>query len=115
MGRDVPVIGARACREVISKLLARNKLTKKDVAHWAVHPGGKTVLDKIRKTLELTKSDLRHSYSIFGNFGNMSSASVVFVLKQISESADLQSGDYVIMTSFGAGFTAFACLLRAVE
>jgi hypothetical protein len=114
LGRDVPVMGARACRDVISKLLTRNKLSKKDVAHWAVHPGGKTVLDRVKKTLKLTKNDLRHSYSIFENFGNMSSASVVFVLKEISESADLNPGDYAIMTSFGAGFTAFACLLRAV-
>ena len=109
---DVPEVGGEACRRVVDNLLDKNNLQPEDVQHWAVHPGGKSVLDEVRASLDLTARKLEHSYSIFENYGNMSSASVVFVLRQIKRQNNLQPGDYVVMVSFGAGFTAFACLLR---
>ncbi len=108
----VPEIGSRACRRVIDNLLSKNNLIRDDVAHWAVHPGGKSVLDQVRNSLELTPEQLKHSYSVFENYGNISSASVLFVLQEIKLKNNLNPNDYLILVSFGAGFTAFACLLR---
>ncbi len=109
---EIPEIGTRACREVVADLLARNGLEQVEVEHWAVHPGGKTVLDEISSGLNLSREKLKYSYSVFENYGNMSSPSVIFVLKELMEQADRRAGDYLVMTSFGAGFSAHACLLK---
>ncbi|HCE46987.1 MAG TPA: 3-oxoacyl-ACP synthase [Lentisphaeria bacterium] len=112
LSRRVPVIGAKTGSEVVSKLLARNKISKNDIAWWAVHPGGSQVLAQIGKKMKLDRKDLAFSYDVFENFGNMSSPSVLFVLEKILEDGRPESGQKGILLSFGAGFTAFAALLE---
>ena len=81
--RRVPIIGARAAVEVAGRLLKRNNLRIEDINFWAVHPGGTEVLKKIGEKLGISEDALKFSYEIFRNFGNMSSPSVMFVLKAI--------------------------------
>ncbi|MFP4687602.1 MAG: 3-oxoacyl-[acyl-carrier-protein] synthase III C-terminal domain-containing protein, partial [bacterium] len=112
LSRDVPEIGARACRRVVDRLLDKNDLSQSEVKHWAVHPGGTSVLEEIEKKLSLKDGELSYSHKVFENYGNMSSATVVFVLKEILENEPLRPGERLVMTSFGAGFSAHACLLE---
>ncbi|MFA6294331.1 MAG: type III polyketide synthase [Victivallales bacterium] len=108
----VPVIGAKTISEVTSRLIERHGLSKDDIDWWAVHPGGTLVLAQVAKKMKLDEKALRFSYDVFENYGNMSSPSVLFVLKDILEKAHPKPGQKGLLLSFGAGFTAFAALVE---
>ncbi len=78
---------------------------------WAVHPGGRTVLDAVEKGLGLATDSLRHSRDVLARFGNMSSATVMFVLQNVMLSAS--SGQRGCAMSFGPGVTAETMLFHA--
>ncbi|MDH3797622.1 MAG: 3-oxoacyl-ACP synthase [Desulfobacterales bacterium] len=110
--KRVPVIGAHTATEVATRLLARHGLFRNDIAWWAVHPGGTVVLAQVAKKLELADEALRFSYNVFENYGNMSSPSVLFVLRKILDSNRPQPGQKGMLLAFGAGFSAFAALME---
>jgi alpha-pyrone synthase len=78
---------------------------------WAVHPGGRSILDSVEKGLALPADALVSSRSILSQYGNMSSATVMFVLQQIMQRA--QSGQQGCAMSFGPGLTAETMLFHA--
>ena len=110
---SVPAIGAKAIALSVKNLLDRRGLGKADIDFWAVHPGGTRVLQKIQKKFGLGQSDLRCSYDILEEYGNMSSPSVMFVLKEILRRGDVRPGRQGLLLAFGAGFSAFAVLVEA--
>jgi predicted naringenin-chalcone synthase len=110
--RRVPVIGAKTAAEVVGRLLKKNSLQIKDINFWAVHPGGTEVLKQIGERLGISADALKFSYEIFRNFGNMSSPSVMFVLKAILDKAAPKAGQKGLILSFGAGFSAHAALIN---
>ncbi len=79
---------------------------------WAVHPGGRTILDAVEQGLGLRADALSHSRGILLNYGNMSSATVMFVLQQVMQHA--HSGQQGCAMSFGPGVTAETMLFHAV-
>ena len=112
LNKRVPVIGARTATEVSSRLLTRHGLARKDIDWWAVHPGGTVVLDQVARKLELPDNALRFSYNVFENYGNMSSPSVLFVLRDILDNGQPRPGQKGMLLAFGAGFSAFAALIE---
>jgi alkylresorcinol/alkylpyrone synthase len=108
----VPVIGARAIASVTERLLRRHKLRRGDIRHWAVHAGGTLVLDRVARQLALPADALRHSYAVLREYGNVSSPSVLFVLRRILDADRPRPKDRGLILSFGAGFTAFAALIE---
>jgi alpha-pyrone synthase len=81
------------------------------IALWAVHPGGRTILDAVEKALELNATALADSRDILARYGNMSSATVMFVLDQLMRRA--QTGQRGCAMSFGPGVTAETMLFHA--
>jgi alpha-pyrone synthase len=81
-----------------------------DFRHWAIHPGGRTVLDAVREGAGLSEEALCSSRSVLRSFGNMSSATIMFVLKEIME---LGAGRGCGM-AFGPGVTVESMLFEAV-
>ena len=112
LSRRVPVIGARTGKEVSSRLLARHGLGRGDVDWWAVHPGGTVVLAQVAKQMQLADEALRFSYHVFETYGNMSSPSVLFVLREILDSGEVEPGQQGMLMAFGAGFSAFAAMIE---
>jgi alkylresorcinol/alkylpyrone synthase len=110
----VPVIGAKTAFTVTSRLLKRHNLSFDDIHSWAIHPGGTLVLEEIRKKFNLSRDAVSFSNSIFENYGNMSSPSVLFVLKSILDNQTRIPGKYCLALSFGAGFSAHAMLCRFI-
>lgn len=108
----VPLIGARSVHKAAERLLERNGLSKDDVSHWAVHTGGTVVLDRVAEAFGLDEAALAASYEVFREYGNMSSPSVLFVLRRILDEASPRPGELGLLLSFGAGFTAFAALVE---
>ena len=78
---------------------------------WAVHPGGRTILDAVEQALELRPDALAMSRDILTRFGNMSSATVMFVLEQVLKKAE--KGQTGCAMSFGPGITAETMLFHA--
>lgn len=77
---------------------------KGDVQLWAVHPGGRSILDAVEAGLRLDQTALNSSRFILRQFGNMSSATVMFVLDHLSRTA--KAGQAGCAISFGPGLTA---------
>jgi predicted naringenin-chalcone synthase len=76
---------------------------------WAVHPGGHAILDAVESGLRLQPEDLRASREVLRKFGNMSSATVMFVLKSMLEGGDAGNG---IAMAFGPGLTLESMTFR---
>lgn len=108
----VPVIGAKLAGEALTALLTQHHLTRQDISWWAVHAGGTAVLDQVGRDLGLDANALQYSLNVFRTYGNMSSPSVLFALKQIIEQGRPKAGDRGVLLSFGAGFSAFAMLVE---
>lgn len=77
---------------------------------WAVHPGGRTVLDAVERALQLSPSALAASREVLRNYGNMSSATVMFVIESLLRSG--ARGQKGCAMSFGPGLTAETMLFR---
>jgi alpha-pyrone synthase len=106
---QVPAEISRAMREVGRRITRGEDPPGLDL--WAVHPGGRTVLDAVEKGLGLPVDALCHSRDILARFGNMSSATVMFVLQNVMRSAS--SGQRGCAMSFGPGVTAETMLFHA--
>jgi predicted naringenin-chalcone synthase len=81
------------------------------VAHWAIHPGGRSILDKVESRLALTEAQLVPARETLRDFGNMSSVTVLFVLRNILDGAGSADGDRVAAMAFGPGLTVESALL----
>ena len=86
--------------------------TPDEIALWGVHPGGKSVLDAVERGLGLASDSLAASREILECFGNMSSATVMFVLERLMQTA--KPGELGCAMSFGPGLTAETMLFHAV-
>jgi predicted naringenin-chalcone synthase len=87
-------------------------LRKEDIKHWALHPGGRAILDSIQKGLELPDEAMIPSRNVLENYGNMSSASILFVLKEILENKNVNKDEYCCAVAFGPGLSMEVALLR---
>lgn len=96
---QVPLSVGKALRAHKDELLHDGRVTQ-----WAVHPGGRSVLDAVEEALDLPPTALLHSRDILRRFGNMSSATVMFVLQSIMQSSE--AGQLGCAMSFGPGLTA---------
>jgi predicted naringenin-chalcone synthase len=75
-----------------------------DVPLWAVHPGGRSILDKVQAALELSEEQLAPSREVLRRYGNMSSATVLFILRDLLAGAGSEPESVGAM-AFGPGLT----------
>ncbi|HEY0246870.1 MAG TPA: type III polyketide synthase [Gryllotalpicola sp.] len=80
-----------------------------DVEHWAIHPGGRAILDRTQQALGLSDAQLAPSRTVLRDHGNMSSPTVLFVLERILRTA--REGERIVATAFGPGVTVESALL----
>ena len=79
--------------------------------HWAIHPGGKRILDDLCKNLNLSQQQLQPSYETLQNYGNMSSATILFVLKNLIENTKIGANDKIFVAGFGPGLNIETAVL----
>ena len=84
------------------------------IAHWAIHPGGRSILDRVEERLNLSEQQLHPAREVLREYGNMSSATVLFVLRRILEKEGARDGERVAAMAFGPGLTAEAALMTVV-
>jgi alkylresorcinol/alkylpyrone synthase len=104
----VPDVLAVHARPVVEELLARHGRTVEDVPGWAVHPGGRRIVEVVGEALGLSEAQTRPSYGVLDEVGNCSSATVLLVLERVQA----EVGELAVAMAFGPGLTLCATLLR---
>ncbi|MBC7412053.1 MAG: type III polyketide synthase [Bacteroidia bacterium] len=84
------------------------------IAYWAIHPGGKKIIDDFVTVLGLTPTHLQASYNVLREYGNMSSPTVLFVLKHIIENNTIAKNEIIFTAAFGPGLSIETLQLRYV-
>jgi len=109
----VPNILESGIASFAQHLLAKQQLSLADVDWLAVHPGGKGILEKVEAGLDISREKDRFAWEVLKNFGNMSSATVVFVLQRLKAHLDQLGGKQNIMgMAFGPGLTMESALFQ---
>jgi len=112
LAKDVPeMIGAKI-RDLIYGFLERHDKKFQDIKGWILHPGGARLLGNVEIALGLTKCQTQPSWDVLGNVGNLSSATILFILQEWLEKRPLKSGEYALAAAFGPGFSAEFLLLQ---
>jgi alkylresorcinol/alkylpyrone synthase len=109
----VPALVDRGLGTLVERLLQPHGLEPADVAHWAVHPGGPEILDRVQRRLGLSDAQLAPSREVLADGGNRSSATVLFILESMVASGEVRPGQWLVTLGFGTGLTLEALLLRA--
>jgi predicted naringenin-chalcone synthase len=85
--------------------LQKQGLKRDDISEWCVHPCGKKILEAIEKSLSITREELSHSYRVLRDYGNMSSATILFVLKDLYQQVQHERNRNIFAMAFGPGLT----------
>jgi alkylresorcinol/alkylpyrone synthase len=112
LSKDVRRIGPAMMGELARALMDLQGLKRPAIRHWVLHSAGRRVLDRARVLLELEDADLAASRAVLRRFGNMSSATILFVLEEVLRAAAPVPGDWGLMIGLGPGFAAEGALLR---
>ncbi len=112
LGVEVPELVVKYLADDVAALLGRHGLEIDDVARWMCHPGGPKVIEAIQSTLGLTETDLQMTWNSLDRIGNLSSASVLHVLKDTLAERPGAPGDWGVLMAMGPGFCAELVLLR---
>jgi predicted naringenin-chalcone synthase len=89
--------------KIVDRALEKESLSKEKISHWCIHPGGKRVLEAIHKSLTFTDGQLSASYKVLNEFGNLSSATILYVLKEMLH--DKKKIKKLFGATFGPGLT----------
>jgi predicted naringenin-chalcone synthase len=111
LDKSVPETIAGHFDTIIHSFLEKNGLTIKDVDHLVFHPGGKKIVQTVEELFSDLGKDIEHTKGVLRDYGNMSSATVLFVLQRFIQEEQAE-GSYGLMLSFGPGFTAQRVLLK---
>jgi len=112
LAKDVPeMIGAKI-KGLVEGFLARQGKTQKDIKGWILHPGGARLLKYVQEALGLCNCDTQPSWDILANVGNLSSATILFILQEWLEKRPLKTGEHALAAAFGPGFSAEFLLLQ---
>jgi predicted naringenin-chalcone synthase len=111
LSHTVPVILGRQIRPFAESLAGAE--VSVDDCGWAVHPGGKSIIQAIEKALKIPEGLTRASWETLADYGNMSSATFLFVLKRMLELKNTK--EWTIGLGFGPGLSVEGILLRRKE
>ena len=98
----IPQLIESGIGNLLKGILQEAKLNKTEVQNWAIHPGGRKIIETIQKELKLTSENVATSFNILKNYGNMSSATILFVLQNMQN--EKRKGN-VFACGFGPGLT----------
>jgi alkylresorcinol/alkylpyrone synthase len=104
---DVPRIIGREIGGALSAFLG----TAATPVAWAVHPGGRSVLDRVQTGLALDPAVIDASRRVLRDYGNMSSATVLFILRELLHDDRVADGAGLAAIAFGPGLTVESALL----
>jgi alpha-pyrone synthase len=109
----VPDIIKDGIQKLTDEMLAKINAEFSTIKHFAIHPGGKKILEAIENELSITKEDNRYAYTVLNNYGNMSSPTVLFVLHYLlNDIKPDNEGESLLSFAFGPGLTLESILFK---
>jgi len=112
LSKDVPQIVRDRIRSLVDRFLERNGLAVGDVTAFVLHPGGQKLLRAIEDQLGLCRCDTELSWDVLRRYGNLSSATILFILHEWLTRRTVESATYGLAAAFGPGFSAELLLLQ---
>ncbi|RFU41865.1 hypothetical protein DZF91_09425 [Actinomadura logoneensis] len=108
----MPDVTASAVAAPVDRLLARAGLRRTDVRWWALHPGGRRIIDRVGEELDLPSASTDVARAVMREYGNTAAPAVMAVLGRLQATRPLAPGQYGVAVAFGPGATVWAVLLR---
>jgi alkylresorcinol/alkylpyrone synthase len=109
---EVPELAETQLPEAVDAFLGDHGLRRDDIGTWVTHPGGPKIMDAVEKGLELTHDELEPAREGLADVGNLSSASVLFLLDDYRRRRRPAAGTYGLMMAMGPAFCAELVLLE---
>jgi alkylresorcinol/alkylpyrone synthase len=110
--KDVPELIRSKIGVLAKELLSPRGLSTEDISFFAMHPGGRKILEYMEAELGVSREALRSSWSVLAEVGNLSSASVLAVFEEELKRNPPRPGQHGLMAAFGPGFSAELLLLE---
>jgi len=108
----IPQIVRTQMGDNVTEFLARHRLGIDDIDHWILHPGGAKVIGAYQAALAIDRERLGHTWAVLRHYGNMSSATVFFVLEAFLKAGAPRPGEYGVLAVLGPGFSCELALIR---
>jgi len=109
--RDIPNFVRTHLPMVLEEACSAWGIRQDDIVSYITHPGGAKVLDSFAEVIRRDRRTLAASHEILRRYGNMSSASILFVLEHMLANGELEHG-YGLMSALGPGFSSDQLLLH---
>ncbi|PWJ42169.1 type III polyketide synthase [Sediminitomix flava] len=98
---------------LIQNLFSKSSANQDEVDFYAIHPGGKKILQEVEKKLGITKEQNAVAHEVLRDYGNMSSATILFVLKKLlTEINEVEEPKIILGMAFGPGLTIESMIVR---
>ncbi|MEO9966122.1 MAG: type III polyketide synthase [Reichenbachiella sp.] len=110
----VPDIIEGGIKKLTDQLLEQSNLDLSMIHAFAIHPGGKKILEAIEKQLGIAKSQNEVAYDVLRNYGNMSSPTILFVLKRVWSKLEDEPDKNILSFAFGPGLTMESILFQTI-
>ena len=109
----VPDLIKSGVRDLLAGLLQSTGLQLPQIDYFAIHPGGKLILQEVESELNISREKNKYAFEVLREFGNMSSVTILFVLKSIFEDfrSSKQKDSTVLAMAFGPGLTLESMIL----
>lgn len=111
LSKDVRRIGPAMLKEMAQVLMDAQGLKREDIRHWVLHSAGRRVLERAAGLLGLGDAEMAHARAVLRTHGNMSSATILFVLQRTLQAGSPMPGEWGLMIGLGPGFAAEGALL----
>ncbi len=112
LSKDIRHVAVDMLGELVDGLLKDHDLGRPEVCRWILHSAGYRILDRAQHDLGFSDADLAAPRAVLRQYGNLSSATVLFVLREVLERQQPAAGDWGLMAALGPGFAAEGALLR---
>lgn len=112
LSKEVPQLIRGKIGALVDCVLTRHALRREDIRAFILHPGGQKLLSFMEQELGLCACQVQPSWDVLRDYGNLSSASVLFVLHEWMKRGEIKTGDRGILAAFGPGFSAELLLLE---
>jgi len=111
----VPALLGKGIEQLLSNLLSKADVARDSIDLFGIHPGGKRILEVIESRLDIARAKNKYAFEVLKNYGNMSSATVLFVLQLILEEyKETQNPLKLLAMAFGPGLTLESGLFEII-
>ena len=110
--KELPDVAGEHLHELVCDFLAENDLSAAAIDHWLIHPGGRRIIESVQQALALPEEQVRISFEVLANHGNVGTPSIFYVLHRTIEQREPGPGEHGLMVTIGPGVSVGLMLLR---